>query len=127
MRLLVAALAAIVLAGCAGTPNPKMSREPGTATAPTTTAAAPAAEPAAPAEPAPAPGAAPKTTLADAMAAKVASRSERLICREDPGTGTRLTRGKRQCATKEEWAERARADRKALEDASTPGEMPRGN
>ena len=99
---LLAALAALAVLGvsaCASTPA-----DPAPAAA---AAATPAAAPAATAD----------GTKSGEMVAS-ADDAKKLICYDEPGTGTHVRRTTRICATAEEWARRRAESQKALGDLS---------
>ena len=92
-------LAALCLSACASAPTPP------------------------PAAAAPAPAAADQAAPADAAAApqQVASAEDakKLVCYDEPGTGTHVRRTHRICATAEEWARIREQNQKALQNMST--------
>lgn len=65
-------------------------------------------------QPAAKPATAADGTAGGASAAKMTDNGNKLICTDEPQTGTRLTHH-RVCATAEQWSERRQRDQDALE------------
>jgi hypothetical protein len=99
-RSLLVILAALCVSACASAPpetTPVAAAEPAAVTA------APTAEPAATAEP-----------KKEGTQVASADSEDKLICHDEPATGTHVRRPVRVCATAEEWARRREESQRAL-------------
>ena len=104
-RPLLVTLAALCVSACASAPpaTTPAAAEPAALTAEPTTAAEPAAT-----------GTAASGEAQEGTQVASAETKPKLICYEEPATGTHIRRPVRVCATAEEWARRREESQRAL-------------